>query len=193
MQDFPKFPDSSSTVEQVEHWWEDFFEIIEERYDDCGLCDEVSLLEEMQKIDNSVTENDISEYTLDFYPEGIISAKLMLKIEKSLKGFCLRTDGPDYDCDNLRDASNGSESFGFPAPPWTASFALIGPRLEGDTFEEVQEGPFWISFENALDRLIDICEDNGLRVLYPQNISIGTTLWAGDNLIGGIAFTLDED
>ena len=70
---------------------------------------------------------------------------------------------------------------------------MIGPRLEGATFEEVQEGPFWISFENALDRLIDICEDNGLRIVYPQNISIGTTLWAGGNLIGGIAFTLDED
>tara|TARA_B100000029_G_scaffold63108_1_gene56573 strand:- start:614 stop:1195 length:582 start_codon:yes stop_codon:yes gene_type:complete len=193
MQELPRFPDQSSTVEQVEKWWEDFFEIIEERYDDCGLCDEESLLEEMRKIDDSVTEDDISEYTLEFHPEEIISAELMTTIESSLKGTCLRTDGPDYDCDSLQDASNGSEIFGFPAPPWTASLALIGPPLKGSTFEEVQEGPFWSAFDSSLDRLIEICEENGIRIVYPQNISIGTTLWAGEDLIGGIAFTLDED
>jgi len=193
MQELPQFPDVSSRVDQVEKWWEDFFEIIEERYHDCGLCDEGSLLEEMRKIDDSVTEDDISEYTLEFHPEEIISAELMTTIENSLKGTCLRTDGPDYECGSLPDASNGSEAFGFPAPPWTATLALIGPRLEGDTFEEVQEGPFWSAFDRSLDRLIEICEDNGIRVVYPQNISIGTTLWAGEVLIGGIAFTLDED
>ena len=193
MQELPQFPDVSSTVDQVEKWWEDFFEIIEERYDDCGLCDEGSLLEEMRKIDDSVTEDDISEYTLEFHPEGIISVKLMTTIESSLKGTCLRTDGPDYDCGRLPDAPNGSETFGFPAPPWTASLALIGPPLKGSTFEEVQEDPFWGAFDSSLDRLIEICEENGIRIVYPQNISIGTTLWAGEDLIGGIAFTLYED
>lgn len=193
MQDFPQFPDPSSTLEDVAEWWDNFFDSVEDRYYDCGISEVSSLLADMQKIDQSVTEDDIWEYTLQFHPEGIISAELMTKIEKSLKGTCLRTDGPDYFCEDVRNDSNSSERFGFPAPPWTASFALIGPPLEGDTFEEIQEGPFWEAFDQSLDRLIEICKENGISVVYPQNISIGTTLWSGDDLIAGIAITLTEE
>ncbi len=187
MPNLPDFPPSNSTPKEVEVWEQGFFDIIEELCVEYEVCDEESLVSEMRKIDDSVTESDISEYTIKFHPEGsFLTPEQVNSIESGLEGTCLRTDGPDISWEDVD---------GVPTGPWKGSIALLGPPLRGKrkTLEEVQEGPFWDSFDSALNNLIEVCEDNGVRIVYPQDIGIGTTMWAGENLIGGIAFTLDED
>jgi hypothetical protein len=185
MPNLPDFPPSNSTSKEVEAWEQGFFDIIEELSVEYEVCDEESLVSEMRKIDDSVTENDISEYTIKFHPEGsFLTPEQVNSIESGLEGTCLRTDGPDIFWEDVD---------GVPTGPWKGSIALLGPPLRGKTFEEVQEESFWDSFDSALNNLIEVCEDNGVRIVYPQDIGIGTTVWAGENLIGGIAFTLDED
>ena len=49
-----------------------------------------------------------------------------------------------------------------------------------------------MSFLIPMDRLIELCEENGMPVIYPQDITFGMTIWSGDQMIAGTAITLLE-
>ena len=72
-------------------------------------------------------------------------------------------------------------------------YLIIVPPLEGETFDEIQNWKYWIPWSEALDRLIQLCEENRFNVIYPQDICLGTTLWSGDKLLAGRAITIFEE
>ena len=185
MTKLPEFLSENSSLEDAEAWEENFYNIIENLSLQYEVCDEVDLVRELQKIDPSATEMDISEYTLkveigNYFP----SPEQVNSIEKGLEGTCFRTDGPDICWGGFEGVQVG---------PWEGSIAIIGPPLEGKSFEEIQTGKYWIPWSEAMDRLIHLCEVNRLPVIYPQDIGIGTTLWSGNRLLAGTAITILEE
>ncbi len=185
MPELPPFLPPESTPDEVSRWEENFFEIIEDLRDNWEVYDEEALVSELQKIDESATEDDIWEYSLKIELGGDFpTVDQINSIEDGLEGTCFRTDGPDI---------LWEEPEGVPIGPWKGSIAILGPPLKGDSFEEIQEGPFWEAWEASMDRLIELCDEHGLTVIRPQDISIGTTIWSGDNLLQGTAITLLEE
>jgi len=184
MTELPPFLPPDSTPEEVSCWEENFYEIIEDLRLQYDVCDEEGLVGELQKINPSATEMNIAEYTLEVeIGTHFPSPEQVNAIEKGLEGTCFRTDGPDIDW---------KEVDGIPIGPWKGSIAIIGPPLEGDSFEEMQTCEFWHPWEGAMDRLIELCEENGMPVIYPQDITFGMTIWSGDQMIAGTAITLLE-
>lgn len=185
MTKLPDFPSEGSSLEIIEAWEENFYNIFENISMQYEVCDELELIRELQKVDPLVTENDISEYTLKIEIDGNFpSPEQVNNIEKGLQGTCFRTDGP-----NVFWNYSGE----IPAGPWEGSIAIIGPPLEGETFDEIQNWKYWIPWSEALDRLIQLCEENRFNVIYPQDICLGTTLWSGDKLLAGRAITIFEE
>ncbi len=161
----PEFLPIDSTSEEVSDWLKSFFKIIEELSDNWEVCDERALVSELQKIDASATEKDIWEYTLEVDLGGMFpTPEQVNSIEMGLEGTCFRTDGPDVLWDDVE---------GVPTGPWKGSVAIIGPSLQGGSFEEIQQGVFWKAWEDSMDRLIELCEENGLPVVYNQDMFIG--------------------
>ena len=65
MPNLPDFPPSNSTSKEVEAWELGFFDIIEEMSVEYEVCDEESLVSEMRKIDDSVTEKRDSSHGME--------------------------------------------------------------------------------------------------------------------------------
>ena len=179
-----EFPPENSSSELIEAWEDNFYNIFEDISAQYLVCDELDLVREFQQFDSSASERDISEYTLKIdVGDSFPTPEQINNIEKGLQGSCFRTDGPDIFWESFETV---------PVGPWKGSIAIIGPPLNGDTYEEIQNGKFWIPWSDSLDRLIHLCEENGINIIYPQDIGIGTTLWSGNILLAGIAITIYE-
>ena len=184
MPKLPEFPPANSTPEEVSSWEEMYYDIIEDLRLQYDVCDEEGLVRELQKINPSATELTIAEYTLEVeVGSDFPSPEQVNTIEKGLKGTCFRTDGPDIDWKEVE---------GIPVGPWKGSIAIIGPPLEGDSLEEMQASEFWDAWEEAMDCLIELCEEKGMPVIFPQTMCIGMTIWSGDTLLAGKTITLLE-
>ena len=162
MPSLPDFPASKPTDEEIEQWENNFFEIMEDLYHECGLCDEDSLLDDMKKIiGNKEINIEIRDWSVEFVPTDIIEPEAMSRIEASLKGTCLRTNGPTYDWGDLSDS-----------PKWTAIMELIGPVMPPEaTLEEIEGGewPIYDAIGPAVGVLLDAMEREGIRPLIAGN------------------------
>jgi hypothetical protein len=162
MPELVEFPPNKPTDEEIEQWENSYFGIIEDLYYECGLCDEESLLDDMRKIiGNKEINDEIWDYSIEFAPTDIISPEVMTRIEDSLQGTCLRTNGPTYDWGDLRDS-----------PRWSAKMELIGPTLEGETMEEITDSPFFGSLTIAIKKLIEAMEEEGIDPIIPQKFHL---------------------
>jgi len=160
--ELPEFPSESPTDEEIENWENNHYEIIEDRYHECGLCDEESLLDDMRRIiGNKEINDEIMDYSIQFIPTDIISPEVMDRIEASLQGTCLRTNGPTYDWGDLRGK-----------PRWSAIMELIGPTLEGETMEEITDNPFYEPLTIAIKKLLKAMEEEGIDPIIPQKFHL---------------------
>lgn len=162
MPSLPEFPSDKPTDEEIEQWENGYFEIIEDLYHECGLCDEDSLLDDIRKIVRSKETNyEIMDYSIEFVPTDIIPPDAMVRIEASLKGTCLRTNGPTYDWGDLSDS-----------PKWSAIMELIGPTLEGEEMDEILESPFYEPLTVAINTLLKAMEEEGIEPIIPQKFHL---------------------
>ena len=156
----PDFPANKPTEQEIEEWENNYYEIIEDIYDECGLCNEDSLLDDMRKIiHNTQTNDEIRDYSIKFVPTNIIPPDAMTRIEASLKGTCLRTNGPSYFWGDLRDS-----------PKWSAIMELIGPTLDGEEMDEILKSPFYEPLIVAINTLLKAMKKEGIEPIIPQKL-----------------------